>query len=68
MTSPKETAADAPLSPGCYIMRDEQGKILYIGKARVLRDRLRSYFSGEKDIKTATLLKHVAAIETIIVS
>jgi excinuclease ABC subunit C len=49
-------------------MRDQNGRILYVGKARVLRDRLRSYFSGEKDIKTATLLKHVAAIETIIVS
>jgi excinuclease ABC subunit C len=68
MTTLKETVSDAPLSPGCYIMRDGQGKILYIGKARVLRDRLRSYFSGEKDIKTATLLKHAAAIETIMVS
>ncbi|MDR1469714.1 MAG: excinuclease ABC subunit UvrC [Spirochaetaceae bacterium] len=68
MTTLKETARDAPLSPGCYIMRDQNGKILYVGKARLLRDRLRSYFSGEKDIKTATLLKHVAAIETIIVS
>ncbi|MDR0637838.1 MAG: excinuclease ABC subunit UvrC [Spirochaetaceae bacterium] len=68
MTTLKETARDAPLSPGCYIMRDGNGKILYVGKARVLRDRLRSYFSGEKDIKTATLLKHAASIETIIVS
>jgi excinuclease ABC subunit C len=64
----KELAADAPRVPGCYIMRDANGKILYIGKARVLRDRLRSYFTGEKDIKTATLLKHVASFETIMVS
>jgi excinuclease ABC subunit C len=68
LTALKESARDAPLAPGCYIMRDEQGKILYVGKARVLRDRLRSYFSGVKDIKTATLLKHAASIETIIVS
>ena len=68
MSELKESIKDAPLSPGCYIMRDEAGKILYIGKARVLRERLRSYFSGAKDIKTATLLKHAASIETIIVS
>ncbi len=48
-------------------MRDEEGTIIYIGKACVLRHRLASYFSGEKDIKTRTLLRRAASIETIIV-
>jgi excinuclease ABC subunit C len=62
----KTFAHDAPLEPGVYIMRDEENRIIYVGKARILRNRLGSYFSGEKDIKTATLIAHVKSIETII--
>jgi excinuclease ABC subunit C len=64
----KDAARDAPLEPGVYIMRDGENRIVYVGKARLLRNRLSSYFSGAKDIKTATLMKQVKAIETIIVS
>jgi excinuclease ABC subunit C len=64
----KTAARDAPLEPGVYIMRDGENRIIYVGKARVLRYRLSSYFSGEKDIKTAALIGHVRSIETIIVS
>ena len=64
----KSTAAAAPTEPGVYIMKDEDGQIIYVGKAKSLRNRLRSYFSGKKDIKTATLLKRARSIETIIVS
>jgi excinuclease ABC subunit C len=49
-------------------MRDEEGRIIYVGKAKSLKDRLKSYFAGEKDIKTATLMRHVRLIETIIVA
>jgi excinuclease ABC subunit C len=49
-------------------MRDEENRIIYVGKARVLRNRLGSYFSGEKDIKTRTLIRHARTIETIIVA
>jgi excinuclease ABC subunit C len=49
-------------------MRDGEGVIIYVGKARVLRNRLGSYFSGEKDIKTSTLIRHARSIETIIVA
>ena len=66
--NPKNTAIDAPSEPGVYIMRDEEGQIIYVGKAKSLKNRLKSYFSGEKDIKTATLMKRVRDIETIIVS
>jgi len=63
----KSTAADAPSEPGVYIMKNDSGEIIYVGKAKSLKNRLKSYFSGEKDIKTATLMRHVRNIETIIV-
>ncbi|MDR1506460.1 MAG: excinuclease ABC subunit UvrC [Treponema sp.] len=62
----KEQIREAPRDAGVYIMKDFDGRIIYVGKARVLRNRLASYFSGEKDIKTAILIRHVAFIETII--
>ncbi|MDR0554783.1 MAG: excinuclease ABC subunit UvrC [Treponema sp.] len=64
----KKTARDAPLEPGVYLMRDGESRVIYVGKARILRNRLVSYFSGKKDVKTATLLAHAASIETIIVA
>jgi excinuclease ABC subunit C len=64
----KNQVKETPLDPGVYIMRDGDGQVIYIGKAKSLRKRLGSYFSGEKDIKTRTLLTHVRTIETIIVS
>jgi len=62
----RATAKEAPLAPGVYIMRDEDGAVIYVGKARVLRSRLSSYFSGDKDVKTRTLLKRARSIEHII--
>ncbi len=41
-----------PDKPGCYIMKDENGSILYVGKAKVLKNRVRSYFHGAHDMKT----------------
>ena len=64
----KELARNAPTEPGVYIWRDSENRIIYIGKARILRNRLGSYFSGPKDVKTTTLIGHAQSIETIIVS
>jgi excinuclease ABC subunit C len=64
----KAAARDAPQEPGVYIMRDGENRIIYVGKARILRNRLVSYFSGKRDIKTATLMRRVRSIENIIVS
>ena len=64
----KAFAREAPEEPGVYIWKDAENRIIYVGKARVLKNRLVSYFSGFKDVKTAALMKHAKSIETIIVS
>ena len=56
----------APESPGVYIMRDNDGLIIYVGKAKILKNRLLSYFSGKKEIKTRHLVSRVANIEWLL--
>jgi excinuclease ABC subunit C len=68
LDSLKAAAHDAPRLPGVYLWKDEEGQIIYIGKAKSLRDRLGSYFSRGKDVKTATLVRRARSIETIIVA
>ena len=62
----KAFAADAPLDSGVYLWFDQENRIIYVGKAKSLRHRLRSYFSGAPDIKTNALLKYTRRLETII--
>jgi excinuclease ABC subunit C len=59
----------APLKPGCYLMKGADGKVIYVGKAVILRNRLRSYFheSSQEDRKTRKLVNHIADIEWIVV-
>lgn len=57
---------DFPGKPGVYIMKDSGGTPIYVGKAKNLKHRVRSYFAGEKDIKTRFLLSNMADIEIII--
>jgi DNA polymerase III subunit epsilon len=61
---PPEEIAALPLAPGVYLMRNERGDLLYIGKARRLRERVSSYFSASVSAKTADLISHVYKIET----
>jgi DNA polymerase-3 subunit epsilon len=61
--APEEIAA-LPRAPGVYLMHNERGDLLYIGKAKSLRDRVGSYFSASVDAKTAELISHVWKIET----
>ncbi len=58
-----------PTKAGCYIMRDKDGKVIYVGKAINLRNRVRSYFhsSAQNNIKTNRLVSHIADIEWIVV-
>jgi excinuclease ABC subunit C len=57
---------EAPQSPGVYLMRDETGVIIYVGKAKNLKNRLTSYFSGKKDIKTRHLVSRIHNIEWVL--
>ncbi|MBQ0065526.1 MAG: excinuclease ABC subunit UvrC [Firmicutes bacterium] len=54
-----------PDSPGCYIMKDENGEILYVGKAKVLKNRVRSYFHGTHNYKTTKLVSKIRDFEFI---
>lgn len=58
-----------PTKPGCYLMKDKDGKIIYVGKAINLRNRVRSYFhaSANHDNKTRQLVRKIADIEWIVV-
>lgn len=55
-----------PDLPGCYMMRDEQDNILYVGKAKNLKNRVRSYFRGAHDAKTTKLVSEIDHFDTII--
>jgi DNA polymerase III subunit epsilon len=52
-----------PRCPGVYLFRDSRGRILYVGKAKDLRTRVRSYFSGDGRAKVADLLRELAAVD-----
>jgi len=58
-----------PTKPGCYLMRDEEGKVIYVGKAINLRNRVRSYFhsTSQQNKKTSQLVSHIRDIEWILV-
>src|SRR5260370_35258126 len=64
---PREKAAQLPESPGVYLFRDAGGTVLYVGKARNLRSRVRSYFLESRwiDAKTGSLAREIADLETI---
>ena len=55
-----------PTSPGCYIHKDKNGTIIYVGKAKNLRNRVRSYFRGSHDTKTEALVSEIVDIEFIV--
>jgi excinuclease ABC subunit C len=67
----KEKLESLPVQPGCYVFRDEAGATLYIGKAKSLRSRVRSYFQeGSSDTRAflPLLRKLVADLETLVVA
>lgn len=72
MTAPPEIRAlldSAPTKAGCYLMKNKDGKVIYVGKAINLRSRVRSYFhnSAQGNGKTRELVKRIADIEWIVV-
>ena len=48
-----------PKKPGCYQMYNQEGEIIYVGKAKILQNRLKSYFTGSHDAKTTRMLQDV---------
>ena len=64
-----EKAKDLPIKPGCYLMKNSRGDVIYVGKAKSLKSRVSSYFSGaEKDKKTTILVGHISDFEFILVA
>ncbi|NBI28855.1 excinuclease ABC subunit UvrC [Chengkuizengella marina] len=57
-----------PDQPGCYLMKNENGDIIYVGKAKVLKNRVRSYFTGSHDAKTQKLVSLIEDFEYIVTS
>ena len=64
--SPQMQARELPHASGVYLMRDEKGSIIYVGKAKDLRKRVTSYFLANRSAKTAALVRKIASIEYII--
>lgn len=64
----KDKLAVLPDKPGVYLMKDKQGRIIYVGKAKSLKNRVRSYFTGSHDGKTQKLVSEIHDFEYIITS
>jgi excinuclease ABC subunit C len=65
----REKVGQLPLTPGVYLYKDGGGRVIYVGKAKSLRNRVRSYFSDDKlaDIKTGTLISEARDVDYILV-
>ncbi|WP_301628840.1 excinuclease ABC subunit UvrC [Paenibacillus apis] len=55
-----------PDLPGCYLMKNRDGTIIYVGKAKILKNRVRSYFTGSHDGKTQRLVSDIRDFEYIV--
>ncbi|MGX7132979.1 excinuclease ABC subunit UvrC [Enterococcus songbeiensis] len=62
----KNKLALLPDQPGCYLMKDKNGTIIYVGKAKILKNRVRSYFTGSHNTKTERLVSEIDDFEYIV--
>lgn len=62
----KNKLALLPDQPGCYLMKDKNGTIIYVGKAKILKNRVRSYFTGSHNTKTELLVSEIDDFEYIV--
>ncbi|CCV64264.1 UvrABC system protein C (Excinuclease ABC subunit C) [Alteracholeplasma palmae J233] len=56
----EEKLKNLPLNPGCYLMKNKDGLVIYVGKAKILKNRVKSYFTGSHNKKTALLVSEIA--------
>ena len=63
----KDKLKTLPTKPGCYLMKDKNGKVIYVGKAIVLKNRVNSYFRGAHDYKTTKLVSNICDFDYIVV-
>lgn len=68
MNNIKEKLKNLPKSPGVYVMKDVAGTIIYIGKAKNLKNRVSSYFVGAHDAKVTAMVSHIADLEWFVVN
>ncbi|EJA1907917.1 TPA: excinuclease ABC subunit UvrC [Staphylococcus pseudintermedius] len=64
----KQKLGVIPMEPGCYLMKDRKNQVIYVGKAKKLRNRVRSYFTGAHDTKTTRLVREIVDFEYIVTS
>lgn len=62
----QEKLAVLPLNPGCYLMKDKNGTVIYVGKSKSLKNRVKSYFIGANDRKTQRLVMEIVDFEYIV--
>lgn len=62
----QEKIKTLPQEPGCYLMKDKTGKIIYVGKAKKLKNRVKSYFNNEHTGKTGIMVSQIADFEYIV--
>ena len=64
----KKKLESLPSNPGCYLYKDNIGEIIYVGKAKNLKNRVKSYFTGSHNKKTQILVSKIEDLEYIIVN
>ena len=62
----KDKLNTLPLGPGCYLMKDAKGTIIYVGKAKKLKNRVNQYFTGAHDYKTTKLVSNIVDFDYIV--
>ena len=64
----KDKLKELPNNPGCYLMKNKDNTIIYVGKAKNLSNRVKSYFTGKHNSKTTRLVMDIVDFEFIITS
>ncbi len=66
MSDVRDKLSILPSNPGCYLYKNDNGKVIYVGKAKNLKNRVRSYFTGSHNAKTTKLIANIADFDFIV--